>query len=124
KNNARISIPVFGNGDINSAQKAAEYKNRYGVDGIMIGRAAIGYPWIFRDIHHYRQTGEEMPGPTVAERVEVCKQHLRKSMQWKGPVSGIYSMRRNYLNYLKGIPGIAEFRSRLVTLREPSAIMA
>src|SRR5205085_6985499 len=121
-NNPRIHIPVFGNGDINSPQKALEYRNRYGVDGIMIGRAAIGYPWIFREIRHYLQTGEQMAAPTVAERVTVCKQHLSKSLQWKGPVAGMYAMRRHYLNYLKGIPGIKEYRSRLVTLNEQEAI--
>ena len=124
KNNPRIHIPVFGNGDINSPQKALEYKNRYGVDGIMIGRAAIGYPWIFREIRHYLQTGEQLPAPTVAERVQVCKQHLSKSVQWKGPVAGINTMRKNYLNYLKGLPGIKEYRSQLVTLKDPEAINA
>lgn len=122
KNNPRIHIPVFGNGDIDSPQKALEYKNRYGVDGIMIGRAAIGYPWIFREIRHYLRTGTEMPAPTVTERVAVCKQHLRRSLQWKGPVAGIYAMRRHYLQYLKGLPGIKEFRSRLVTIDDPEVI--
>ncbi|MBO9151986.1 tRNA dihydrouridine synthase DusB [Chitinophaga sp. GCM10012297] len=122
KNNPRIHIPIFGNGDIDSPQKALEYKERYGVDGIMIGRAAIGYPWIFREVHHYINTGEMLPAPTVAERVEVCKQHLQKSLQWKGPHGGIYSMRRHYLNYLKGLPGIKEFRTRLVTLNDPEEI--
>ena len=122
KNNPRIHIPIFGNGDIDSPQKALEYKNRYGVDGIMIGRAAIGYPWIFREVRHYLNTGEMLPAPTVAERVEVCRQHLQKSLQWKGPHGGIYSMRRHYLNYLKGLPGIKEFRSRLVTLNSPEEI--
>lgn len=117
KNNPRINIPIFGNGDIDSAQKAFEYKNRYGVDGIMIGRAAIGYPWIFREMHHYMQTGELLPPPTVEERVEVSKNHLRKSVAWKGPVVGINEMRRHYSNYLKGLPGIKEFRNRLVTLK-------
>ena len=124
KNNPRIHIPVFGNGDINSAEKAIEYKNRYGVDGIMIGRAAIGYPWIFREIRHYHRTGELMASPNLSERIDVCKQHLNKSLQWKGPVAGIYSMRRNYLDYLKGIPGIREFRTRLVTLKKPEEIIA
>lgn len=124
KNNPRIHIPVFGNGDIDSPQKALEYKNRYGVDGIMIGRAAIGYPWIFREIRHYLDTGEQLAAPTVAERVQVCKRHLQKSLQWKGPVAGIYAMRRHYLTYLKGLPGIKEFRARLVTLNTPEEIEA
>ena len=116
KNNPRIHIPIFGNGDIDSPQKAKAYKERYGVDGIMIGRAAIGYPWIFREIKHFVATGEMLPFPTVEERVEVCKKHLRKSLEWKGPKVGIFEMRRHYANYLKGLPGIKEFRGRLVTL--------
>ena len=124
KNNPRIHIPIFGTGDINSPQKALEYKNRYGVDGIMIGRAAIGYPWIFREIRHYLQTGEQMAVPTVAERIEVCKQQLRKSLQWKGDLAGVYTMRRHYLQYLKGLPGIRDYRHQLVTLIEPEAIIA
>ena len=118
KNNPRIHIPIFGNGDIDSPQKAVEYKSRYGVDGIMIGRAAIGYPWIFREIHHYIHTGELLPSPTVEERIEVSKNHLHKSVEWKGLVVGINEMRRHYSNYLKGLPGIKEFRNRLVTLKE------
>jgi len=116
KNNPRINIPIFGNGDIDSPQKAVEYKNRYGVDGVMIGRAAIGYPWIFREIKHYVQTGEMMAGPTLEERVEVCKKHLVKSVEWKGPKVGIFEMRRHYANYLRGLPNIKDFRAKLVTL--------
>ncbi len=122
KNNPRIHIPIFGNGDIDSPQKAVEYKNRYGVDGIMIGRAAIGYPWIFRDIKHFISTGEILPSPTLTERIEVCKKHLRKSVEWKGPKVGIFEMRRHYTNYLKGLPGIKEYRGRLVTLMLPEEI--
>jgi len=117
KNNPRITIPIFGNGDIDSPQKALAYKNKYGVDGVMIGRAAIGYPWIFREIKHYVQTGELMAAPTVEERVNVCRQHLRKSIEWKGPIVGINEMRRHYANYLKGLPGIKDYRNRLVTLK-------
>ncbi len=116
KNNARINIPIFGNGDIDSPQKALEYKNRYGVDGIMIGRAAIGYPWIFREIKHYVTTGELMAPPTLEERLEVCKKHLIKSVEWKGPKVGIFEMRRHYANYLRGLPNIKDFRAKLVTL--------
>lgn len=122
KNNPRIHIPIFGNGDIDSAQKAATYKNRYGIDGIMIGRAAIGYPWIFREIKHYLQTGTLPAAPTLQERVDVCKQHLRRSVSWKGPVIGIYEMRGLYAKYLKGLPDFQIFRSRLVTSTEPEAI--
>lgn len=124
KNNPRIHIPIFGNGDIDSPQKALEYQNRYGVDGVMIGRAAIGYPWIFREIKHYIQTGTLPPPPTVVERVQVVRQHLEKSLEWKGPIVGINEMRRHYANYLKGLPNIKEFRSRLVTLTDPAEIEA
>ncbi len=117
KNNPRIHIPIFGNGDIDSPQKALAYKNKYGVDGIMIGRAAIGYPWIFREIKHYLQTGEILPFPSIEERVEICRTHLRKSIEWKGPIVGIFEMRRHYTNYLKGLPHIKEYRTRLVTVK-------
>ncbi|MBK5270383.1 MAG: tRNA dihydrouridine synthase DusB, partial [Bacteroidia bacterium] len=116
KNNPRIQIPIFGNGDIDSPEKAVEYKNRYGVDGIMIGRAAIGYPWIFNEIKHFVATGEHLPAPTIADRIAVCRKHLQLSVQWKGSVVGINEMRRHYANYLKGLPNIKEFRNRLVTL--------
>jgi tRNA-dihydrouridine synthase B len=124
KNNPRIKIPIFGNGDIDSPQKAKRYKELYGVDGIMIGRAAIGYPWIFREIKHYLATGEILAAPSLAERIEVCKKHLRKSVEWKGPKVGIFEMRRHYTNYLKGLPGIKEYRGRLVTLMEAAEIEA
>ncbi|NII28496.1 tRNA dihydrouridine synthase DusB [Pseudoflavitalea sp. X16] len=126
KNNPRIHIPIFGNGDINTPQKALEYKNRYGVDGVMIGRAAIGYPWIFREIKHYLQTGELHAAPTLAERVAVSRKQLRKSVAWKGPVAGIYSMRRQYLYYFKGLPRFAGLRQRLVTatlIEEAEAVL-
>ena len=116
KDNPRIKIPVFGNGDIDSPEKALEYKNRYGVDGIMIGRAAIGYPWIFNEIKHFLKTGEHLPLPTVEQRVAVIRQHLKYGLLWKGPVVGIREMRRHYTNYLKGFPNIKEFKSRLVRL--------
>jgi nifR3 family TIM-barrel protein len=124
KNNPRIRIPIFGNGDIDSPEKAVEYKNRYGVDGIMIGRAAIGYPWVFNDIRHFIQTGEHLPPPTIEQRIAVCRKHLRRSYEWKGPVVGILEMRRHYANYLKGLPNIKEYRSRLVTLKTIEEIEA
>lgn len=124
KNNPRIHIPIFGNGDIDSAEKALEYKERYGVDGIMIGRAAIGYPWIFKEIKHFLETGEHLPSPTVESRVAVCRKHLTQSLTWKGPVVGINEMRRHYANYLKGLPNIKEYRNRLVTLKMPDEIHA
>jgi tRNA-dihydrouridine synthase len=116
KNNPRITIPIFGNGDIDSPEKAVAYKNKYGVDGIMIGRAAIGYPWIFNEIKHYYKTGEHLPAPTIEDRSAVCKKHLQLSYEWKGPKVGIFEMRRHYTNYLKGMPGIKDYRYKLVTL--------
>ena len=124
KNNPRITIPIFGNGDIDSPQKALEYKNKYGIDGIMIGRAAIGYPWIFEEIKHFLKTGEHLPSPTIEDRVEVCKKHLHKSFEWKGPVVGIFEMRRHYANYLKGLPRIKEYRYQFVTLKSVEEIDA
>ncbi len=122
KNNPRIKIPVFGNGDIDSPEKALAYKERYGVDGLMIGRAAIGYPWIFREIKHYLQHQSHLPAPTLEERLAVCRKHLIKSVEWKGPIVGINEMRRHYTNYLKGLPGIKEYRYKLVTLTSPEAV--
>lgn len=124
KNNPRIKIPIFGNGDINSPQKALEYKNRYGVDGIMVGRAAIGYPWIFREIKHYLATGELLPAPTVAERIEVCRKQLRKCISWTGAERGIYHMRRQYIQYLRVLPGFADHRRKLVTATLPDEVEA
>jgi nifR3 family TIM-barrel protein len=122
KNNPRIHIPIFGNGDIDSPEKALEYKRRYGVDGIMIGRAAIGYPWIFNEIKHFIQTGEHLVPPTIDQRVEVIRQHLHHSVQWKGLLPGINEMRRHYTNYLKGLPNIKEYRLKLVTVRSVEEI--
>ncbi len=124
KNNPRITMPIFGNGDIDSPEKAVEYKNRYGVDGIMIGRAAIGYPWIFNEIKHFVKTGERLSPPTLESRIAVCKKHLAKSLEWKGNVVGIYEMRRHYTNYLKGMPNIKDYRLKLVTLNNKEAIEA
>lgn len=124
KNNPRIHIPIFGNGDIDSPEKAVEYRNRYGVDGIMIGRAAIGYPWVFNDIKHFMRTGEHLPPPSIGQRIAVCRKHLRRSYEWKGPVVGILEMRRHYANYLRGLPNIKEYRSRLVVLKTIEEIEA
>lgn len=122
KNNPRIQIPIFGNGDIDSPEKAVDYKNRYGVDGLMIGRAAIGYPWIFNEIKHYVKTGEHLPPPTVQQRVDVIRQHLHRSVEWKGMKAGVNEMRRHYTNYLRGLPNIKDFRLRLVTISEVEQI--
>jgi tRNA-dihydrouridine synthase B len=123
KHNPRIQIPVFGNGDVNSPEKALEYKNAYGVDGIMIGRAAIGYPWIFNEIKHFFKTGEHLPAPTLANRVEVCKTHVLKSVEWKGEKLGLLEMRNHYANYFKGIANFKETRTRLVTLSSLKEIL-
>jgi nifR3 family TIM-barrel protein len=122
KNNPRIQIPIFGNGDIDTPQKALEYKNRYGVDGVMIGRAAIGYPWIFREIKHYVKTGEMLAPPTLDERIANCKLHLTRSLEWKGERQGIFEMRRHYANYFKGLPNFKPYRMRLVQTESPEEI--
>lgn len=116
KRNPRIKIPIFGNGDVDSVEKAAAWRQEYEVDGIMIGRASIGYPWVFREIKHFFRTGERLEGPTIAERVDVCRTHLTKSIEWKGNRTGIFEMRRHYANYFKGIPNFKEYRMKLVGL--------
>ena len=123
KNNPRIVIPIFGNGDIDSAEKALEYRNKYGVDGIMIGRAAIGYPWIFEEIKHYFATGQLLPPPTMADRVEAARNHLLWSVEWKGERQGVLEMRRHYANYFKGIPNFKPYRQQLVTLDSVEEIL-
>ena len=115
KNNQRMNIPVFGNGDIDSPQKAIEMKNRYGVDGVMIGRASIGYPWIFSEIKHYLKYGEMPLTPSLSDRIEAARQHLQHSVEWKGEGLGVLEMRRHYANYFKGIPHFKPFRMKLVT---------
>jgi nifR3 family TIM-barrel protein len=114
KNNPRIKIPIFGNGDIDSPQKAWEYKNRYGVDGLMIGRAAIGYPWIFDEVKKFLTTGEMADVPGIRERIRVTKQHFDFSIRWKGDKLGIFEMRRHYASYFKGLPDFKPYRSQLV----------
>ena len=124
RNNPRIQIPIFGNGDIDSPAKALEYKNRYGVDGIMIGRATIGYPWFFREVKHFLQTGELLPPPTMDERVDVCLRHLDFSVRWKGQGLGIVEMRRHYANYFRNIPDFKPFRMKLVTSHDYAEILS
>ena len=114
KKNPRMRIPIFGNGDIDSPEKAMLWMKEYEVDGVMIGRAASGNPWIFREIKHYYQTGEILAPPTLAERVATCRTHLLKSIEWKGEKTGIFEMRRHYTNYFRGLDNSREFRSRLV----------
>ncbi len=122
KNNPRMRIPVFGNGDVDTPQRALDYRNRFGVDGIMIGRAAIGAPWVFSRIKHFFHTGELLPPPDIAERVEAVRRHLYDSIAWKGPKLGVLEMRRHYGPYFQGMPGIKAYRSRLVTQAEPEAL--
>jgi tRNA-dihydrouridine synthase B len=115
KEHPDIEIPIFGNGDVDSPEKAVANRLAYGVDGVMIGRAAIGYPWIFGDIKHYMATGEHRPGPTLSERIRVCRAHLMSSIDWKGEKIGIHEMRRHYTNYFKGMPHFKPLRVKLVT---------
>ncbi len=122
KENPRIRIPIFGNGDVDSPEKALRYRNTYGADGIMIGRASIGYPWIFREIRHYFETGELLPPPDIHARVRAAWQHLSDSLDWKGPKLGVLEMRRHYAAYFRDLPNIKPFRAQLVTLMEPEAL--
>lgn len=124
KENPRLTIPVFGNGDIDSPDKALDYKNRYGVDGLMIGRAAIGYPWIFNEIKHYIRFGKRVMPPEVAKRVSVARQHLEFSIRWKGERTGIFEMRRHYTSYFKGLPEFKPFRTRLVNAVDASELFS
>jgi nifR3 family TIM-barrel protein len=118
KNNPRMKIPVFGNGDVDSPQMAKHKKDTYGVDGIMIGRAAIGYPWIFNEIKHFLKTNEELAKPTMQQRIDLCKEHLKFSLEWKGPILGVVETRRHYTNYFKHIPNFKDYRMRLVTANQ------
>lgn len=124
KNNPRMHIPVFGNGDIDSPEKAVEYKNRYGVDGVMIGRASIGYPWVFREIKHYYATGEHLAPPGVEERVNAASEHLRMSVEWKGERLGVLEMRRHYANYFKGMKNFKPVRTALVEIDDYAELQA
>jgi nifR3 family TIM-barrel protein len=123
KNNPRMHIPVFGNGDIDTPEKALLMKERYGVDGVMIGRASIGNPWIFREIKNYMNTGEKLSPPTVEERVSACRIHLKKSIEWKNEIVGIFEMRRHYANYFRGFANFKDYRMQLVTLNSFEEIM-
>jgi nifR3 family TIM-barrel protein len=123
KNDPRITIPIIGNGDIDSAEKAKQAFDRYGVDGVMIGRATYGRPWIFREVKHYLQTGELLPQPTVLERVQIAKHHLLKSVEIKGDKVGVFEMRRHLTNYFKGIPDFKAYRMKLVTEMDVQTIL-
>jgi nifR3 family TIM-barrel protein len=123
KSNPSITIPIFGNGDVDSPQKAHLMRSAYTVDGIMIGRGSIGNPWIFRQIKHYFQTGNLLPPPTTQERIATCRKHLEESIAWKGEKTGILEMRRHYANYFKGYADIKTYRARLVEANELNAIL-
>jgi len=122
KNHPDIHLPIFGNGDIDAPAKALEYRHKYGVDGIMIGRAAIGYPWIFREIKHYLKTGELLAPPALEERIAVVKKHLEFSLSWKGPRQGIFEMRRHYTSYFRGLPHFKPFRTSLVEANDAAEV--
>jgi nifR3 family TIM-barrel protein len=124
KNNPRITMPIFGNGDIDSPEKALEYKNKFGLDGMMIGRAAIGYPWIFNEIKAFLSKGEHLNPPTFKERMEAIEEHLNFSIQWKGEKVGIAEMKRHYGNYFKGIPHFKTYKSALVMANELAEVQA
>ncbi len=124
KENPRVHIPIFGNGDMDSPEKVLEYKNRYGVDGVMIGRASIGHPWIFNEIKHFMQYGTHAAPPDITERVRVTKKHLEFSIRWKGDRVGVFEMRRHYTNYFKGLPDFKPYRTRLVEAIDPKDLYA
>lgn len=115
KNNPRMHIPVFGNGDVNSPERAMEMRDKYGLDGAMIGRACIGYPWFFREVKHYFKTGEKLAKPTMQERVDAARRHLKTSIAWKGEKLGVFETRRHYTTYFKGIPHFKPYRMKMVT---------
>ncbi|MBL7985015.1 MAG: tRNA dihydrouridine synthase DusB [Flavobacteriales bacterium] len=123
KNNPRIHIPIFGNGDVDSPETALANKARYGVDGVMIGRASIGYPWIFNAIKHFMATGTHLPPPSLNDRVDAAREHLERSIAWKGEYEGVVEMRRHYTNYFRGIPNFKEHRMKLVTERDPRILI-
>jgi tRNA-dihydrouridine synthase B len=124
KSNPRITMPIFGNGDIDSPEKALEYKNKFGLDGMMIGRAAIGYPWIFNEIKHFFETGEHLPVPTLVDRVEAARNHLTWAIEWKGEKLGVFETRRHYTNYFKGIPNFKEYRTKMVSNYDAKDVFA
>lgn len=124
KNNPRMHIPVFGNGDVNTPERAVEMRDNYGLDGAMIGRASIGYPWFFREVKHFFKTGEHLKPPTMAERVEAARRHLQMSIDWKGERLGVFETRRHYTNYFKGIPHFKEYRTKMVTSDHSADVFA
>ena len=124
KNNQRMHIPIFGNGDITSPEKAMEMRDVYGLDGAMIGRASIGSPWFFNQVKHFFETGEHLPSPTISERVEIARRHLTMAIDWKGETLGVLETRRHYTNYFKGIPHFKEYRMKMVTSDDAKDVFA
>lgn len=124
KNNPRMHIPVFGNGDVNTPERAVEMRDQYGLDGAMIGRASIGNPWFFNQVKHFIATGTHLPSPSIPERVEAARRHLEMSIAWKGEVLGVLETRRHYTNYFKGIPNFKEYRTRMVTSNASADVFA
>ena len=124
KNNKRMYIPVFGNGDVNTPERAIEMRDRYGLDGAMIGRASIGNPWFFNHVKHFINTKKHLPSPTLTQRVKTARRHLEMSIKWKGPILGVLETRRHYANYFKGYPNFKSYRKQMVTLNCPKAIYA
>jgi len=124
KNNPRMHIPVFGNGDVDTPERAVEMRDQYGLDGAMIGRASIGYPWFFKEVKHFFETGEHLPPPTIEERVIAARRHLQMSIDWKGEKLGVFETRRHYTNYFKGIPHFKEYRTKMVTSDHPQDVFA
>ena len=115
KNNPRMHIPVFGNGDVNTPERAKEMRDLFGLDGAMIGRASIGNPWFFREVQHYLKTGKKILNPTMSERIEAARRHLQMAIAWKGEKLGVFETRRHYTNYFRGIPHFKEYRMKMVT---------
>jgi len=115
KNNQRMHIPVFGNGDVDTPEKAQLMRDKFGLDGAMIGRASIGYPWFFREVKHFFETGKHRSKPTMEERIDAARRHLQMAIDWKGERLGVFETRRHYTNYFKGIPHFKEYRQRMVT---------
>ena len=122
KNNARMHIPVFGNGDVDTPEAAMRMRDTYGLDGAMIGRASIGYPWFFREVKHFFKTGEHLSPPTMEERVYAAKRHLQMAIDWKGEKLGVFETRRHYTNYFKGIPDFKEYRMKMVSSDDSATV--
>ncbi|MBR9855739.1 MAG: tRNA dihydrouridine synthase DusB [Algicola sp.] len=124
KNNQRMHIPVFGNGDVDTPEAAVKMRDEFGLDGAMIGRASIGYPWFFKEVKHYFKTGEHLAPPTMQERVDAARRHLQMSIDWKGEKLGVFETRRHYTNYFKGIPHFKEYRMKMVTSDDAADVFA